>query len=72
MSSSNWVTFEEKYFRRIEKFNGDPAECKGWMFDLKVAVGQVDWDLVNEISKTIRRNDNNRFSERWDPAGDSE
>eukprot|EP00973_Karenia_brevis_P018654 2558343-Karenia_brevis.AAC.1 len=42
------------------------------MFDIKVAIGQVDRDLVNEISKIIPRDDKGRFSEMWDPAGDPE
>eukprot|EP00973_Karenia_brevis_P086082 11937595-Karenia_brevis.AAC.1 len=26
---------EEKYFRRIEKFNGDPTQFRTWLFNVK-------------------------------------
>eukprot|EP00973_Karenia_brevis_P021366 2936683-Karenia_brevis.AAC.1 len=31
---------EEKYFRRIEKFNGDPNQFRTWLFNVKVSLGQ--------------------------------
>ena len=26
----NWVSWDEKYFRRLEKFSGDSAKYRGW------------------------------------------
>ena len=40
------VVLDEKYFRRMEKFDGDVNKFRGWLFDLLVAIGQVDKDLV--------------------------
>ena len=34
------VVLDEKYFRRMEKFEGDPSKFRGWLFDLLVAIGQ--------------------------------
>eukprot|EP00973_Karenia_brevis_P074421 10339948-Karenia_brevis.AAC.1 len=33
---------EEKNFRRIDKFDGNSKEFRGWVFNLEVALGQVD------------------------------
>eukprot|EP00973_Karenia_brevis_P046182 6399930-Karenia_brevis.AAC.1 len=34
------VCLDGKYFRRIEKYGGDPAHFRMWAFNLKVAIGQ--------------------------------
>ena len=39
------VVLDEKYFCRIDKFDGDLNKCKGWLFDLLVVLGQVDRQL---------------------------
>ena len=36
------VSLDEKYFRRIDKFEGDVMKYKGGRFDLLVAIGQTD------------------------------
>eukprot|EP00973_Karenia_brevis_P016387 2244818-Karenia_brevis.AAC.1 len=36
------VCLDEKHFRRMEKYGGDPAQFRMWVFNLKVAIGQVD------------------------------
>eukprot|EP00973_Karenia_brevis_P063138 8778475-Karenia_brevis.AAC.1 len=36
---------EERYFRRVDKFDGSPKQLRGWMFNLEVALGQVDKEL---------------------------
>ena len=35
------VTLDERYFRRMEKFEGDKQTYRSWRFDFLVAVGQV-------------------------------
>ena len=42
---------DEKHFRRIDKFDGNPAKFKSWMFDLVTAVEYVEHDLARN-SKT--------------------
>eukprot|EP00973_Karenia_brevis_P003250 447064-Karenia_brevis.AAC.1 len=42
------VSLDEKCFRRIEKYVGDPAHFRMWIFNLKVALGQVDSSLAQE------------------------
>ena len=49
------VVLDEKYFRRIDKFEGDFGKFRGWLFDLLVAVGQVDDRLGKEIKNIIGR-----------------
>ena len=36
-----WL-LDEKHFRRCDKFEGNPAKFKSWMFDLATAVEYVD------------------------------
>ena len=50
-NTSPRVVLDEKYFRRVDKFNGDVQKLRGWMFDLLVAIGQVDKDLAKKGSK---------------------
>eukprot|EP00973_Karenia_brevis_P015958 2181849-Karenia_brevis.AAC.1 len=42
VDDSRGVCLDEKYFRRIEKYGGDPVQFRMWVFNLKVAIGQVD------------------------------
>eukprot|EP00973_Karenia_brevis_P049041 6802003-Karenia_brevis.AAC.1 len=63
---------EEKYFRRIEKFNGDPSQFRTWLFNVKVSLGQVDQGLAEEINKVLSREDRKRFPPDWDPAKDDQ
>ena len=44
---------EEKYFRRVDKFEGDVKIFRGWRFDLLVAIGQIDQALCGEIKAMI-------------------
>eukprot|EP00973_Karenia_brevis_P085126 11815619-Karenia_brevis.AAC.1 len=52
---------EEKYFRRIDKFNGDPGQFRTWLFNIKVSLGQVDQGLAEEVNKILTREDRKRF-----------
>ena len=45
---------DEKYFRRVEKFDGDPSKYRGWIFELVVALGQVDGGLQKEVEKMVK------------------
>ena len=33
---------DERCFRRVERFEGDPLKYRGWRFDFLVAVGQIN------------------------------
>eukprot|EP00973_Karenia_brevis_P062586 8701877-Karenia_brevis.AAC.1 len=48
---------EEKYFRRIDKFNGEVNQFRTWMFKIKVSLGQVDNRLAEEVNKILSRED---------------
>ena len=39
------VRQDEKYFRRIDKFEGDVMKYKGWRFDLLVAIDGIDQEF---------------------------
>ena len=51
------VHLDEKYFRRIERFDGDPNHYRGWIFELVVALGQVDGELQQEVEKLVLGNE---------------
>eukprot|EP00973_Karenia_brevis_P002143 290348-Karenia_brevis.AAC.1 len=42
------VILDEKYFRRMEKFSGDMGSYRMWMFNITVALGQIDGKLSDE------------------------
>ena len=58
---------EEKYFRRVDKFEGDVKIFRGWRFDLLMAIGQVDQPLCSEIKSMISpvEADKERIKEGW-------
>eukprot|EP00973_Karenia_brevis_P013638 1850849-Karenia_brevis.AAC.1 len=58
---------EEKYFRRIEKYDGNAKGFREWIFNIEVALGQIDKELAYTIREIIRRDDVQRFPESWDP-----
>eukprot|EP00973_Karenia_brevis_P062105 8638237-Karenia_brevis.AAC.1 len=43
-----------------------------WLFNLGVALGQVDRKLAEEIRKLMSREDASRFPSEWDPSKDSQ
>ena len=55
------VILDEKYFRRLENFNGDITACRRWLFDLLTALNQIDSDLAKEINKVV----NGRGMDGW-------
>ena len=49
------VVLDEKYFRRIKPFDGDAkTSLRTWMFDLLVAIGQLDDQLATELKKLLK------------------
>ena len=66
------VVLDEKYFRRMEKFEGDPSKFRGWLFDLLVAIGQVDKDLVSLLRDVMEEDYIREVSpEDWKPEMDN-
>eukprot|EP00973_Karenia_brevis_P071030 9868469-Karenia_brevis.AAC.1 len=64
------VCLDEQYSRMIEKYTGDSTQFRMWIFNLEVALGQVDSNLAQEVSKVLMREDASRFPSDWDPASD--
>ena len=62
----NRVVLEEKYFRRVTAFEGDFAKFRGWLFDLSVAIGQVDKELAGELERLVKTSD----QDKWRPEED--
>ena len=60
------VALEEKYFRRMDKFEGDAAKYRSWMFDLGVAIGGIDEELASELERLSRLED----GDKWNPGED--
>ena len=64
--SKHHVILDEKYFRRVDKFDGDLSKFRGWLFDLLVSIGQVDSELAKELKVLLSRG----LDESWDPERD--
>ena len=62
------VVLDEKYFRRVDKFDGDLSKFRGWLFDLLVAIGQIDRDLAVELKTMLKRD----LDDKWDPELDAD
>ena len=60
------VALDEKYFRRIDQFEGDVMKYKGWRFDVLVAIGQIDRKLAEELGLLVK----NGLIDKWDPSYD--
>ena len=43
------VVLDRKYFQMVDKFDGNPAKFKSWIFDLITAVGSVDLSLSKDL-----------------------
>ena len=63
-----YIVLDEKYFRRVELFDGTRQKFRGWSFDLLVAIGQIDDNLAKELKRLLARD----LEEKWDPESDSE
>ena len=49
------VFLDEKHFRRIEKFTGEPGKWEEWLFALCVAVGSVATDCVVAMEAVVQK-----------------
>ena len=58
------VKLEEKYFRRMDLFEGDRSKFRNWIFDLTVAVGLVDRHLSEALTNMMSQ----VRDEHWDPG----
>ena len=47
------MVLDEKCFRRIERFDRDLQKFRGWLFEVLVAIGQVDAALAKELEKMV-------------------
>ena len=45
---------DEKHFRRVDKFEGNPANLKSWMFDLATVCEYVDHTLARDLKLQIK------------------
>ena len=66
-SKGSSVMLDEKYFRRLDKFNGDIELHRGWSFDPVMALNQLDSSLSKEINKVLGACGNE--GEKWDHEG---
>eukprot|EP00973_Karenia_brevis_P034931 4819670-Karenia_brevis.AAC.1 len=64
------VMLDEK--RRMDKFGGEAAQFKRWMFNFGIVLGQVDGELAEEVRKLMSREDTKRFPDEWNPKYDFE
>ena len=68
------IKLDERYFRRMDKFEGDVQKFREWLFDLMVALGSVDKDLAKELKGLLYRDskDADKSPEKWDPQEDED
>ena len=59
------ISLEEKFFRRVERFSGDPKGYRHWLFELLVAIGQVDKGLARDLNTILSRDRERGEVERW-------
>ena len=48
------MVLDKKHFRRCDKFEGNPAKLKSWMFDSITAVGSVDQSLARDFKVQLK------------------
>ena len=56
----------------MERFSGDPSKLRAWLFELFVAIGQVDRELGTQLKKFLNRNRGEEKPEEWDPVADED
>ena len=54
------VILEEKYFRRMDKFEGDAAKYRSWVFELGIAIAGIDEELAGELERLGRLEDGDK------------
>ena len=60
----------ERHFRRMDRFSGEMGKFRNWVFDLTVAIGEVDLELSNDIRELVKKGNGDLKAEGWDPLGD--
>ena len=65
--NKKWVILDEKYFRRVDKFEGDVTRFRGWQFDVLVAICQFDDALGSTLKGILAR----KHDESWNPRSDN-
>ena len=48
------VILDTKYFQRVDKFEGNPAKFKSWIFDLLTQIGSIDSELAKDLRKLLK------------------
>ena len=48
------MVLDRKYFKMVDKVDGNPAKFKSWIFDLITAVGSVDLSLSKDLKSTLK------------------
>jgi len=66
------ATLDERYFRRVDKFDGDIKNYVAWRFDFLVALGQADMKLVDQINHMIRLPGSKKIDKDWDTVRDGQ
>ena len=52
------VMLDETHFRRVDKFEGNLAKFRSWMFDLATACEYVDHTLARDLRMQIKEAQN--------------
>ena len=68
----NRVVLEEKYFRRMDKFDGDLGNFRAWIFDLEVTLGSIDSELDKTVGALVREHIPDPSEANMDQALDQE
>ena len=63
-----WVVLDEKYFRRVEMFDGDFGKYRSWLFDVLVAIGGLHKCLAEMLKHMLEMKN---LGEDWTPPNDS-
>ena len=48
------VILDTKYFQRVDKFEGNPAKFKSWIFDLLTQIGSIDSELAKDLRTLLK------------------
>ena len=55
---------DEKYFRRMDVFEGDRSRFRHWLFDFNVAIGTIDKGLARELDRLVETE--SVLGDKWD------
>ena len=57
------VILDEKDFRRVDKSDGAVIEFRGWLFDVLVAISQVDDSLRSTLKGVLAKGHDETWAE---------